>query len=177
MRGVGSWGDRKVRRTGGMSSRAWSCVDASSTTGRATATVRVRQDFTQRIAEVQQATSGDGGLSASDLLQIGLITLATREQELYLQRFRDRIVSRKSVQLLIARAGKLTRGRPFVLVKVARPQQDMRFDVPVIGIPTIRAMLDAGATAIHVTADKTLVFDRDELIGLADKKGLSVISG
>lgn len=76
----------------------------------ATATVRVRQDFTQRIAEVQQATSGDGGLSESDLLQIGLISLATREQELYLQRFRDRIVSRKSVQLLIARAGRLLDG-------------------------------------------------------------------
>jgi DUF1009 family protein len=53
----------------------------------------------------------------------------------------------------------------------------MRFDVPVIGIPTIRAMLDAGATALYVTADKTLVFDHDELIRLADKEGLSVIGG
>jgi DUF1009 family protein len=87
------------------------------------------------------------------------------------------IEAMEGTDAVIARAGKLTRGRPFVLVKVARPQQDMRFDVPVIGIPTIQAMRDAGATAIHVTADKTLVFDREELIRLADKEGLSVIGG
>jgi CPA1 family monovalent cation:H+ antiporter len=69
-------------------------------------TSRVCEDFTRRIAEVRHAASVDDGLTQSDLLQIGLITLATREQELYLQRFRDRIVSRKGVQLMIARVGK-----------------------------------------------------------------------
>jgi CPA1 family monovalent cation:H+ antiporter len=73
-------------------------------------TSRVCEEFTQRIAEVRHAAAGDDGLSRPELLQIGLITLATREQELYLQRFKDRIVSRKGVQLLIARAGQLLDG-------------------------------------------------------------------
>ena len=50
-------------------------------------------------------------------------------------------------------------------------------DVPVIGLPTIEKMSLAGATAIHVTARKTLLFDRNELIGLADQSGLSIIAG
>jgi len=78
---------------------------------------------------------------------------------------------------VIARAGEVTRGRPFVVVKVAKPGQDMRFDVPVIGIPTIENMKRAGATAIHVTAGKTLLFDRDSLIRLADEQGISIIAG
>ncbi len=74
------------------------------------ATARICEEFTQRISELRHATGGDAGLSRPDLLQIGLITLATREQELFLQRFKERIVSRKSVQLLIARAGRLLDG-------------------------------------------------------------------
>lgn len=76
---------------------------------------------------------------------------------------------------VIARAGEITRGRPFVVIKVAKPTQDMRFDVPVIGIPTIEALGEAGGTAISVTAHKTLLFDKDELLALADKHRISVI--
>jgi UDP-2,3-diacylglucosamine hydrolase len=78
---------------------------------------------------------------------------------------------------VIARAGEVTRGKSFVVVKVAKPDQDMRFDVPVIGVPTIENMSRAGATAIHITAQKTLVFDKDELIALADKHGIAIVSG
>ncbi|MGE0120989.1 MAG: cation:proton antiporter [Dongiaceae bacterium] len=74
------------------------------------AAARILDEFTQRISDVRQSTSGGKGLSQADLLQIGLITLATHEQELYLQRFKDRMVSRRSVQLLIARAGRLLDG-------------------------------------------------------------------
>jgi UDP-2,3-diacylglucosamine hydrolase len=77
---------------------------------------------------------------------------------------------------LIARAGELTKRKPFVIVKVAKPDQDMRFDVPVIGTPTIRAMSAAGATAISVTAGKTLLFDRDEMVSLADQLGISILA-
>jgi DUF1009 family protein len=77
---------------------------------------------------------------------------------------------------VIARAGQLTRGKSFVVVKVARPAQDMRFDVPVIGSATIQAMKDAGATAISITADKTLLFDKEELIDLADKARISIVA-
>lgn len=76
---------------------------------------------------------------------------------------------------VIARAGELTNHRHFVVVKVAKPGQDMRFDVPVIGKPTVEAMNAAGATVISVTAGKTLLFDQDELILLADKLGLSIV--
>ena len=52
----------------------------------------------------------------------------------------------------------------------------MRFDVPVIGAPTIETMNRAGAKVIHVTANKTLLLDRDDLIALADKYGISIVS-
>ena len=87
------------------------------------------------------------------------------------------IEAMEGTDAVIARAGDVTRGRSFVVVKVAKPGQDMRFDVPVIGIPTIEKMTAAGATAIHVTAGKTLLFDRGELVALADEEGISVIAG
>jgi DUF1009 family protein len=87
------------------------------------------------------------------------------------------IEAMEGTDAVIVRAGEVTRGRSFVVVKVAKPGQDMRFDVPVIGLPTIEKMTAAGATAIHVTARKTLLFDRGELIGLADKSGLTIIAG
>jgi UDP-2,3-diacylglucosamine hydrolase len=84
------------------------------------------------------------------------------------------IEAMEGTDAVIARAGEVTRGKGFVVVKVAKPDQDMRFDVPVIGIPTIEMMCQAGSTAIHVTARKTLLFDKEDLIVLADKKGISV---
>jgi len=87
------------------------------------------------------------------------------------------IEAMEGTDAVIRRAGEITLGRPFVVIKVAKPNQDLRFDVPVIGVPTIETIKRAGATAIHVTANKTLLFDRDELISLADKYSLSVIGG
>ena len=87
------------------------------------------------------------------------------------------IEAMEGTDAVIDRAGEVTRGRPFVVVKVAKPNQDMRFDVPVIGLPTIEKMARAGATAMHVTARKTLLFDRDELITMADNSGLSIVGG
>ena len=59
---------------------------------------------------------------------------------------------------MIARAGRLA-GPGVRIVKVAKPNQDMRFDVPVVGVATIEAMRAAGATALSVDAGRTLVFD------------------
>jgi UDP-2,3-diacylglucosamine hydrolase len=75
----------------------------------------------------------------------------------------------------IQRAGKLAKGR-LTVVKVAKPAQDMRFDVPVVGLATINVMLEAGATCLSVTAGKTLLFDRDEMIQLADKNKISIVA-
>jgi DUF1009 family protein len=74
----------------------------------------------------------------------------------------------------IKRAGELARGK-LAVVKVAKPDQDMRFDVPVVGVPTIRTMIEAGATCLSVTAGKTLIFDRDEMLALAYKNKICVV--
>ena len=74
----------------------------------------------------------------------------------------------------IRRAGELAKGK-LTVVKVAKPDQDMRFDVPVIGVPTIETMIAAGATCLSVTAGKTLIFDRDEVIRLADKNKIAIV--
>jgi hypothetical protein len=74
----------------------------------------------------------------------------------------------------IARAARLTGGKTLVVVKVSKPGQDMRFDVPVVGLPTIEQMRIAGATALAVDAGRTLLFDRGKLIELADETGIAI---
>lgn len=74
----------------------------------------------------------------------------------------------------IKRAGELANGK-LTVVKVAKPDQDMRFDVPVVGVPTIQTMIEAGATCLSVTAGETLIFDREEMLALADKNKISVV--
>lgn len=75
----------------------------------------------------------------------------------------------------IRRAGQLARGT-LTVVKVAKPDQDMRFDVPVVGLPTLETMVEAGATCLCLTAGKTLVFDLDRVLEFADRKGLAVVA-
>lgn len=74
----------------------------------------------------------------------------------------------------IKRAGDLAKGK-LTVVKVSKPNQDMRFDVPVVGVPTIEVMIDAGATCLCLTAGKTLIFDKAEMIRLADKNKISIV--
>ena len=74
----------------------------------------------------------------------------------------------------IKRAGELANGK-LTVIKVAKPEQDMRFDVPVVGVPTIETMIAAGATCLSVTAGKTLIFDREEMIALANKHKIAVV--
>ena len=74
----------------------------------------------------------------------------------------------------IARAGTLANGK-LTVVKVAKPNQDMRFDVPVVGVPTIETMIRAGATCISITAGKTLIFGRNVMVELADKNKITIV--
>jgi len=74
----------------------------------------------------------------------------------------------------ISRAARLTDGKKLVVVKVSKPKQDMRFDVPVVGLPTIQQMRDSGATALAVDAGRTLFFDREKLIELANQAGIAI---
>ena len=75
---------------------------------------------------------------------------------------------------VIERAADLVKGRRLTVVKRAKPNQDMRFDVPVVGPRTIRKMHKAGATALAVEAGKTLLIDRDELLSAADAAKIAV---
>jgi DUF1009 family protein len=74
----------------------------------------------------------------------------------------------------IARAARITGGKPLVVVKVSKPGQDMRFDVPVVGLPTVEQMKSCGATALAVDAGRTLLFDRKKLIEIADAAGIAI---
>jgi UDP-2,3-diacylglucosamine hydrolase len=85
----------------------------------------------------------------------------------------------------IARAGDLFRTleadgeastlrRSLTVIKVAKPNQDLRFDVPVIGLATIQAMQQAGATCLALEAEKTLLFERDAIVAAADAAGIAI---
>ena len=75
---------------------------------------------------------------------------------------------------VIGRAGDLA-GPGVRIVKVAKPKQDMRFDVPVIGIATIQAMRTAGAAALSVDAGRTLVLDGDHVFASANEAGIAIV--
>jgi DUF1009 family protein len=86
----------------------------------------------------------------------------------------------------IERAGQLmasleedasTLERRLTVVKVAKPKQDMRFDVPVIGIKTVEAMIRAGATCLSIEAGRTLLFDREALLARASEAGIAIVAG
>ena len=74
----------------------------------------------------------------------------------------------------IERAARITSGHKLVVVKVSKPAQDMRFDVPVVGLKTIEVMRRSNATALAIDAGRTLLFDRDELIRAADDAGIAI---
>jgi DUF1009 family protein len=75
---------------------------------------------------------------------------------------------------VIGRAGHLA-GQGVRIIKVAKPKQDMRFDVPVVGLATIQAMRLAGASALSVDAGKTLVFDKEAVLASANDGGLTIV--
>jgi DUF1009 family protein len=85
----------------------------------------------------------------------------------------------------IERAGRLmeslegeasTLDRKLTVVKIAKPNQDMRFDVPVIGVATVESMIAAGASCLSVEAGRTLLFDRDEIVKRANEAGIAIVA-
>jgi len=75
----------------------------------------------------------------------------------------------------IERAASLSNGRGLVVVKVSKPRQDMRFDVPVVGLKTIQVMRRSNARALAVDADKTLLFERQAMVKEADEAGIAIV--
>jgi UDP-2,3-diacylglucosamine hydrolase len=76
----------------------------------------------------------------------------------------------------ILRAGELCGRNGFVVVKVAKPRQDMRFDVPTVGVTTVETMRKAGATALAIEAGRTILLDEVETVGLADRYGIAIVA-
>jgi len=76
----------------------------------------------------------------------------------------------------IRRAGTLCRRGGFTVVKVSKPQQDMRFDVPTVGVGTLRTMHEAGGRVLAVESEKTIVLDREEFVLLADKLSIAIVA-
>jgi DUF1009 family protein len=81
----------------------------------------------------------------------------------------------EGTDVTIIRAGSLA-GRGTRVVKVAKPRQDMRFDVPVVGVRTVEVMRGAGADALSIDAGRTLILDGDAFVRAADEAGLVVVS-
>ncbi len=61
-------------------------------------------------------------------------------------------------------------------MKVAKPQQDMRFDVPTVGVSTIENLQKAGAKVLAIEAGKTIVIDQPDVVALADRLGLAIVA-
>ena len=127
--------------------------------------------LTKRVPDDREQSDVDYGLEiAREIARLDLgQTIVIRDRACVA------IEAMEGTDAVIRRAGQLARGR-LTIVKIAKPDQDMRFDVPVVGIPTIQAMIDANATCLCLTAAKTLMFDREEMINLANANKISIVA-
>ena len=75
---------------------------------------------------------------------------------------------------MLRRASSIADNQRLTLIKVSKPNQDMRFDVPVVGLPTIRLMIEVNTSALSIDAGQTLLFDRTNLIKMADEHGITI---
>lgn len=82
----------------------------------------------------------------------------------------------EGTDLCIRRAGELCPQGGFTVIKVAKPQQDMRFDVPTIGMETLKTMAASGAACLAVEAGKTILLDEPQFIRLAEDLGIAVVA-
>ena len=82
----------------------------------------------------------------------------------------------EGTDLCIHRAGELCAKGGFAVVKVAKPQQDMRYDVPTVGVKTLRSIAQAGGRVLAVEADRTILLDQDEFLSEAERLKLSVVA-
>ena len=76
---------------------------------------------------------------------------------------------------VIRRAAELGNKKDLTVIKMSKPSQDMRFDLPVIGLATVETMIASGATALVIDARRTLIFDRDQLIDTANRHGIAIV--
>jgi hypothetical protein len=127
--------------------------------------------LTGRAPTTDEQTDFEFGYRMADAiagLDIGQ-TIAVRHQAVVA------VEAMEGTDEVIGRAGRLA-GPGARIVKVAKPKQDMRFDVPVIGAATIETMRAAGASALSIDARKTLVFEADEVLALANEADIAIVA-
>ena len=74
----------------------------------------------------------------------------------------------------IKRGGRLGNGQ-VVVVKVRKPHQDVRFDLPVVGMETIRSLKEVGASVLAIEAENTIILNKREMTDFADQEGISIV--
>ena len=77
---------------------------------------------------------------------------------------------------VIHRAGELGNKKNLTVIKVSKPKQDMRFDIPVIGLSTLDTMIASGVTALVIDAQRTLIFDKEQVVATADRNGIAIVA-
>lgn len=77
--------------------------------------------------------------------------------------------------LMIERAGKFCKSGGWTLIKVSKPNQDMRFDVPCVGPDTIQSLAQNGGKCLVVEAEKTIIIDKPQTLALADRLGITIL--
>jgi DUF1009 family protein len=82
----------------------------------------------------------------------------------------------EGTDVVMERAASLVNGRTLRVVKLAKPNQDLRFDVPVIGPPTVQLMRRLNVSALAIEARKTLMIDREDIVRSADEAGLAIVA-
>jgi len=88
----------------------------------------------------------------------------------------DAAIERAGVLMGSLGSGASTLSRALTVVKIAKPNQDMRFDVPVVGVKTIEVMRAAGATCLALDAGKCLLLEGDAIVTAADEAGITICS-
>lgn len=128
--------------------------------------------LTKRVPNKHEAADIDYGLHvAGELARLDIgQTIVVKDQAVVA------LEAMEGTDTTIRRASELVRGRPLTVVKVAKPRQDMRFDVPVIGRETIDTMRICHVTALSIAADRTLVFDREEVVVEADRAKIAIVA-
>lgn len=121
-----------------------------------------------RVEEQQDISFGRELARAMARLRIGQTVVVKRGTVLAVEAI-------EGTDAAIRRGGALGNGG-VVVVKVGRPDQDMRFDLPVIGLQTLVALEEAGATALALDADHTLLLDREQVVITADRLGLAIVA-
>jgi UDP-2,3-diacylglucosamine hydrolase len=84
------------------------------------------------------------------------------------------IEAMEGTDAVIRRAADLTGNQRITVIKVSKPNQDMRFDIPVIGLPTLKLMSEVNATALAIDAYRTLLIDRQSLLAFADQQRITI---